>query len=73
MAKFDQRPRYGERIVQYMASERKTQRWLAEQCDITQGMVSSVVNGRATPSLALAVKICRALQCSVDEIFYDIV
>lgn len=73
MARLDQRPRYGERIVQYMAFERRTQHWLAEQCGITQGMVSSVVNGRATPSLALAIKICRALDCSVDEIFYDIV
>jgi putative transcriptional regulator len=47
-----------------------TQAQLADLAGITRISVNAVENGRMTPSILLALKLAKALDVSVDELFW---
>lgn len=46
-----------------------TQAELAERAGITRASVNAIEGGRMVPSILLALKLARALDVSVDELF----
>ena len=46
-----------------------TQADLAERAGITRASVNAIEGGRMVPSILLALKLARALEVSVDELF----
>jgi putative transcriptional regulator len=49
-----------------------TQQQLAEIAGVTRQTIIAMEQGKYTPSLALAFRISRAFNCSVEEVFqYD--
>ncbi len=46
-----------------------TQRQLAAEAEITQGMLSRFENGRRQPRLALAVRLAKCLDVEVEALF----
>ncbi|MEO6225200.1 MAG: helix-turn-helix transcriptional regulator [Sphingomicrobium sp.] len=47
-----------------------TQAELAERVDVTRKTVNTVENGIFTPSATLAIKLARALELSVEQLFW---
>ena len=47
-----------------------TQAELAERCGVTRKTVNTVENGVFTPSALLAIKLARALNVPVEELFW---
>ena len=47
-----------------------TQAELAERVGVTRKTVNTVENGVFTPSATLAIKLARALEVSVEELFW---
>ena len=43
---------------------------LAESIDSTQSMISRYVRGETIPSVIVARKIAKVLDCSIDDLFY---
>ncbi len=60
---------YGQEIISLLRFKNKSQKWLAQQCGITTGMISHIVTGYALPSLPVAIKIAKSLDTTVDDIF----
>lgn len=58
-----------------MALRRKARGWSQEELSETSGLprssVSGIEAGRLTPSVAAALAVARALECSVEELFGD--
>ena len=44
---------------------------LAEKVGVTRQTVNMVESGEYNPTLALCIKICRALGCTLDELFWE--
>lgn len=64
----------GETIMQntlrvHRAIRDLTQAELAERAGITRASVNAIEGGRMVPSILLALKLARALDVSVDELF----
>lgn len=57
------------RIPEYRARYRMTQKQLAEKVGTSRQTIISIEKARYTPSLILALDISRALKTSVDELF----
>lgn len=55
-----------EKIVQSGFSYRQ----LAKETGISQTTISLIVNGERNPSPELAVKICKAIDCQFNDIFF---
>lgn len=47
-----------------------TQAELAERCSVTRKTVNTIENGVFTPSALLAIKLARALNVPVEELFW---
>lgn len=62
-------PRQGQLIVCLLNEAGKRQKWLAEQCGVTTGMINHIITGDSLPSLTVAIKLARALNSTVDDIF----
>lgn len=60
---------YGQQIISFLRKTGNNQAWLAEQCGVTPPMINHVISGRAMPSLSLAKRICKALNCRIDDVF----
>ncbi|MED4399844.1 helix-turn-helix transcriptional regulator [Metabacillus fastidiosus] len=43
---------------------------LAEKVDITAGYLRKIEKGEGTPSLKLAVRIAKVLDCTLDDLFF---
>jgi len=57
--------------LKYLRSELGlTQAELAERVGVTRKTVNTVENGVFTPSATLAIKLARALEVSVEELFW---
>lgn len=65
-------PYHGQQIIQKLQEKNEPQRWLATQCGVTKGAISNIITGITLPSLPVAAKICKALDCSLDDIFKGI-
>ena len=48
-----------------------TQKQLAEDIGTSQVMISRYVRGEVMPSVLIVRKIAKALNCSIDDFFYD--
>ena len=63
-----------ERLANRIKSERErvglTQASLAEQVGVSRKTINTVENGVFTPSALLAVKLARALNVPVEELFW---
>lgn len=66
-------PVHGKAIKSLLSSKGKSQTWLAEQCGVTPSMINHIIAGRTSPSLPLALKICKALSASAELIFKDVI
>ena len=57
------------RIKEYRGERGLTQAELAEQVGVTRKTVNTVENGVFTPSALLAIKLARALEVPVEQLF----
>lgn len=48
-----------------------TQGQLAEQVDVTRQSIGLIEAGKYTPSLPLCIKICKALDKTLDDLFWE--
>ncbi|MCC4722258.1 MULTISPECIES: helix-turn-helix transcriptional regulator [Salinicoccus] len=53
------------------ASRDLTQKALAEQVEVSRQTINLIEKGEYNPSLALCIKICKALGCTLDDLFWD--
>lgn len=60
------RAEMGRRIAQRRKSRRLKQNVLAERLNVNNNHISSIENGKVTPSLELFVKICTELDVTPD-------
>ena len=58
-----------ETIKTKMQEKGLTQRQMAELVGVSQAYISYIVNRQRTPSLRIALKIARVLDCPVDVLF----
>lgn len=58
------------RVKELRAKHRYTQHDLAERVDVTRQTIVALEKGSYIPSLLLAMKIARAFQLPVEEIFF---
>lgn len=49
----------------------KTQEWLAKEAGITRPYLSEIENGKVNPGTDVALKIARALETTVESLFFD--
>ena len=55
----------------------KPQAWVFSQADLAKAIgvarqtVNMVENGEYNPTLSLCLKICRALGCTLDDLFWE--
>lgn len=57
------------RIREFLEKKGWTQRDLSTAVDCSEFQINSYVNGRQSPRLELALKIARALDTTVEELF----
>ncbi len=62
-------PCCGKQIIRRLLAIEKNQKWLAAQCGVHPSTITLIVLGKAGPSLSLARKICKVLNCGIDDIF----
>lgn len=53
--------RFGQFVVTQLYMQGKNQKWLAEQCNVTQAHISMVLSGKANPSNNLLYDISNTL------------
>ncbi len=57
------------RIKEFRARENLTQEELANKIDVTRQTILYIERGEYYPSLLLALKLCKVLNCKVEELF----
>ena len=62
--------RLANRIKEKRGELGLTQAELAERCGVTRKTVNTIENGVFTPSALLAIKLARALNVPVEELFW---
>ncbi len=65
-------PYCGQQIIKRLLKAEKNQKWLASQCGMHPSTITLIVLGKANPSLSLARKICKVLNCGIDDIFGNV-
>jgi transcriptional regulator with XRE-family HTH domain len=63
--------RFGKRVRQLRLARGWSQERLAERADISTPYLSGVERGHRNPTLVKLVKIARALDCGVGELFVE--
>ncbi len=53
------------------ASYDLSQQQLADLVDVTRQTIAAIEKGDYNPTLNLCIAICRALNCSLDDLFWD--
>lgn len=73
MNNYNNRPKFGQIVVVQLCPQGKSQKWLAEQCSVTQAHISMVLSGKANPSNGLLYGIAHALNIEsnalIDALF----
>lgn len=59
---------FGESLKRVLDERGKSQKWLADQTRIAEVSISRYVSGKRVPDAYAVLKICNALNCSVDEL-----
>lgn len=62
------RAEFGRRLRRVMNVRGVTQEMLSDRTGISQPMISQYVRGNRTPSIFKLYKICKVLNCSVDDL-----
>lgn len=55
-------------IVTNLFEMNKSQKWLANQCNVTPASISQIINGKRNPSKRVLYGISKSLQIPYDEI-----
>jgi putative transcriptional regulator len=63
-------PRLGNRLKEARAASGLTQADLAERVEVSRKTINTVENGVFTPSTLLALKLARALNARVEDLFF---
>jgi len=50
----------------------KTQSWLAQETCLSKSAISDLVSQKTDPSVLTAVKIAKAMGCSVEKLFFPV-
>ncbi|MFH2019944.1 MAG: helix-turn-helix transcriptional regulator [archaeon] len=58
------------RIKELRARENLTQDDLAKRVGVTRQTIMYIEKGEYNPSLLLSIKICKSLNCKVEEVFF---
>ena len=61
---------FGRKLKRLMFIKGVTQMELADMTGISQALLSGYITGRVSPTFPKVDKICRALDCSMDELRY---
>lgn len=61
---------FGRRLKRLMFIKGVTQTELADMTGISQSLLNGYITGRVSPTFPKVDKICRALDCSMDELRY---
>lgn len=73
MTHYSRRPRFGQIVARQLCTMGKSQKWLAEQCNVTQAHISMVLSGKANPSNGLLYEIAQNLNIEsnmlIDALF----
>lgn len=48
-----------------------TQQELAKEVSVSRQTINLIEKGEYNPSLSLCLKICKALKCTLDDLFWD--
>ena len=65
-----ERREFGYALRSMMRRKYVNQKELAESVGTSQTMISHYMTGKALPSVLMARKIAKVLNCSIDELFY---
>jgi len=57
------------KIKEYRARENLTQEELAKKVDVSRQTILYIERGEFNPSLLLTMKICKVLNCKIEELF----
>lgn len=60
----------GANIKKYRESQHKTQQQIAEAVNIQTSQLSAYENGKRTPNIDTLARIAKALEVSIDELYY---
>lgn len=63
---------FGIRLRRLMLRSEMNQPALSSKTGITQSTLSTYINGKASPTIRKAIKIAKALDCSVDELVHNL-
>lgn len=63
-------PRLGSRLKEVRTAAALTQAGLAEKAGVSRKTINTVENGVFVPSTVLALELARALETTVEELFY---
>lgn len=63
-------PRLGVRLKEVRTAAALTQAGLAEKAGVSRKTINTVENGVFTPSTIVALELARALETTVEELFY---
>lgn len=58
---YNKKSRFGQLVITQLCRQGKNQKWLAEQCNVTQAHISMVLSGKANPSNNLLYGISNTL------------
>ncbi len=53
------------------AAKDLSQQELADLCDVTRQTISAIEKGDYNPTINLCIKICKALDKTLDELFWE--
>ncbi len=57
-------------IKSILRKERRTNKYITDRIDISESHLSNIINGKITPRIDLALKIAKALNTPVEQVFY---
>ena len=63
--------RYAEKLYNAMVRRGLTQHRLATEANVSNSEISRILNGKSSPSLEYAARICRVLGISLDDLADD--
>lgn len=72
MTEEQHRKQFPKQLRKWMRRRFVDQVWLAKEIDVTQGMVSKYLTGKAIPGYAKLKRIAIALRCTVDDLYLNI-
>jgi len=59
---------FGIEVAQKLYIKGKNQKWLAEQCGVTKGYISQIINGTCRPSPEITEKIAVIFEIDAEKL-----